>query len=142
YNGSTTINGGVLQVGADNELGSTASSTVTINAGALEATASFSSAHKYVLGNAASTILVDAGKTLTIPTVISGTGALNTTGPGTLALTANNTYAGGTIDAGGVIAVSNGASPLGSGTVTLAGGNLSLLGNQGPVPLALTGFNQ
>jgi autotransporter-associated beta strand protein len=95
-----------------------------------------------VLGSSASTIQVDAGKTLTIPTAITGTGALTKTGSGTLALTSNSSYSGGTTDSAGVITVSVAANPLGTGTVTLAGGNLSLLGNQGPVPVALTGFNQ
>src|SRR5262249_44159401 len=117
-------------------------STVTINGGTLEATATFSTTHRFVLGNAASTILVDAGQTLTVPTAITGAGGLNKTGAGTLALTASNTYSGGTTDAAGVLAVSNGVRPFGTGTVTLSGGNLSLLGNQGPVPLALTGFTQ
>ena len=116
----------------------TANSPVTINAGTLEALGTFSSTDNFVVGNAASNILVDPTHNLTIPTVITGTGNRNKTGSGTLILTAGNTYSGGTTDTAGTLNVS-GPTPLGTGTVTMAGGTLSLLGGCN-LPVAVTGF--
>src|SRR4029077_13803731 len=43
YTGTTTVNGGVLQVSANANLGGTPGSTVTLNGGTLESTGTFSS---------------------------------------------------------------------------------------------------
>ncbi|MGA2259547.1 MAG: autotransporter-associated beta strand repeat-containing protein, partial [Thermoguttaceae bacterium] len=61
----------------------------------------------------------------TFSNTISGNGSLVMQGPGALTMTATNTYTGGTIVGGGILAVANN-SALGSGAVTLAGGALSL----------------
>jgi len=54
---------------------------------------------------------------------IGGTGALVKSGAGTVALTATNTFAGGTTIDGGVLSV-DGADRLGSGAVAIGGGTL------------------
>jgi autotransporter-associated beta strand protein len=61
--------------------------------------------------------------TLTITSIIAdnGTSSLTTSGLGTIALNAANTYAGGTKIGGGVVTFNN-ASSFGTGTITSAGG--------------------
>ena len=75
-------------------------------------------------------VRVDTSFTATIGNVISGTGMLAKGGAGTLVLTGANTYSGGTLIAGGVLAISEDAN-LGdaSGGVTLDGGTLQLAGS-------------
>ncbi len=63
------------------------------------------------------------GNNVTLASTISGAGALTKQGLGTLTLTANNTYSGGTMVTGGLINFSA-ASNFGTGMVTLAGGGL------------------
>src|SRR5207249_11343835 len=58
---------------------------------------------------------------------IQGAGALIKTGPGTLVLNSDSTYAGGTTVSNGTLRVNNTsttATRLGTNTVTLAGGTL------------------
>jgi autotransporter-associated beta strand protein len=70
---------------------------------------------------AAATIAVASGVTANIDAVMSGTGAITVTGPGTLALNNNNTYSGGTTLTGGATLFINNTTALGSGTLTIMG---------------------
>ena len=63
------------------------------------------------------TFNADSGKTITIPSVISGVGALTKTGAGTLTLSGANTYTGGTTISAGTLELT-GAGTLGTGAVT------------------------
>ena len=63
---------------------------------------------------------VDEGKTITIPSVISGVGALTKTGAGTLTLSGANTYTGATTISAGTLELS-GNGTLGTGAVTDSG---------------------
>jgi fibronectin-binding autotransporter adhesin len=82
------------------------------------------------------------------PQIADGTGGVTSvtkTGAGTWTLAGANTYTGNTTVSGGVLAVNRvtgGATPLGTGTITLAGG--TTLSFRGPAanPLTVTGFNQ
>ncbi len=123
YYGPTIINGGTLQVSNSAGLGGTGS--VAISAGTLEASASTTSPSAYTLSDPASTIEVDPSQTLTLTGSIAGTGTLNVTGGGTLILPAADSYAGGTVAAQGIVQTSGPAS-LGTGTVAMTGGTLSL----------------
>ncbi len=156
YGGSTTIGGGVLQVAGDYSLGGAAGMPVSIGAATLEVlpSASYASIHSYVVTDLGSTIQLD-GPPPTVPpgppppqivaiaSPVSGSGALNKTGPGTLVLAGNNVHSGGTVDTAGVINVTN-ASGLGSGPITMAGGLLSInvaaLPKQTPLA-SLTGWS-
>ena len=108
-----TINAGTLAVNSATAMGAS-SGSITINAGTLEATATFTSNRSYVLGNAASTIMVDPSQTFTIGNVISGSGGLTKTGTGTLTLagTANNTYSGLTTVADGTLLLNMSAGEM------------------------------
>ncbi len=71
------------------------------------------------------TITLDGtGTATTITGVISDTGALVKNDAGTVALNAANTYSGGTTVNGGTLTTNNNAG-FGTGTVTMAGGNLT-----------------
>jgi len=63
----------------------------------------------------------------TFSTVISGAFGIVKNGPGTLILTATNTYTGGTIVNSGTLQIGNGTNITASvaGTITLSGGNLA-----------------
>ena len=68
-------------------------------------------------------IVANFTDTLVLAADISDVGTLSKAGPGTLVLTGNNSYSGGTTVTGGLINFSTAAN-LGSGTVTLNGGGL------------------
>jgi autotransporter-associated beta strand protein len=123
YTGGTVINAGTLQVNNAASLGGSAGS-VTLHSATLQATATFVGTRNVILGSVASTILVDATQTYTIDGQITGTGTLNKTGAGTLALGSNiNNFSGGTVISEGILAINEG-SFLGAGTVTFQGGTL------------------
>ena len=130
YTGTTTINGGTLQVSSDANLG-VSTGSVTLNGGTLEVTTSFTTNRTITVGANNGTIQVDAvgatPQTLTVATgIISSGGNLTKSGPGNLLLLGNGL--------------------AGNGTVTMAGGTLSLNGAGSTIanPLALqsAGFNQ
>ena len=103
YSGTTTISGGVLQVGNGGTTGSLGSGNVTNNA-----TLAVSRNNAYTLGN-----------------TISGTGSLVQAGTGTTTLSGNNSFSGGTFVNAGVLQA-NTEAQLGAsnGAITLNGGQL------------------
>ena len=127
--GSVLGGGGTVKIFTNTSLGSGA---VTVNNATLEAGATISdSSRNYTIGNANSAIKVDAGSVFTITngasTNLSGTGVLNTTGPGTLVLndSANaNSFNGGSVLGGGGKVKINTVTSLGSGAITI--GNATL----------------
>jgi len=67
---------------------------------------------------------------------LAGTGSVTKLGTGTLNLSGSDTYSGGTIISGGLVALGNGSSSnaqngLGTGTITLQGGTLRMNGYSG-----------
>ena len=68
--------------------------------------------------------VVNAGATLEIDTVISGSASLNKTGNGTLTLENPNTLSGGLTLTSGTLNLNN-ASALGTGTFTINGGTIN-----------------
>ena len=109
YAGGTSIDGGILSISQSTNLGANAGG-LTINAGTLEITSGFSTNRGFTLGAATSTFQIDPAQTLTITSVIGGTGVLNKTGTGTLTLSGVNTYTGGSILNGGTVIANNAAS--------------------------------
>ncbi|HLW92748.1 MAG TPA: autotransporter-associated beta strand repeat-containing protein, partial [Roseiarcus sp.] len=108
-----TINQGVLAVSSDGNRGAP-SGGITFAGGALEATASFSSARQISLGTGGGEFLVDAGATLTLSGVISSTGGspggLTKAGAGVLTLTGANSYTGGTTISAGTLQLGAGGT--------------------------------
>ena len=102
YTGATTISAGTLQIGNGGTTGSVTGD---------------------IVDNAA--LVFNRSNALTYGGVISGTGSLTKSGTGTLTLTADNTYAGGTTINAGTLAVSTDAK-LGAASVglTFGGGTL------------------
>jgi fibronectin-binding autotransporter adhesin len=135
YIGHTYVNGGILSISANNNIGLTSwPGIVYLKGGTLQATATFglyngtpgSNNRGVVLANAAG-IDVTGGNTLTVAGVVSGTGGLTKTGAGTLLLTGANTYAGGTTISNGTLLVDGSIT----GAVTVVSG--ATLGGTGTV---------
>ena len=116
YTGSTTINGGTLQIGAGGTTGSINSTdAVTDNA----------------------VLAFSCSGTLTFSVPISGSGTVTMLGPGTLALGGSNTYTGGTTLSAGQLNINN-AAALGTGALTISGGTI---GNTSGAAITLSNNN-
>ncbi|MFO1487836.1 MAG: autotransporter-associated beta strand repeat-containing protein [Verrucomicrobiota bacterium] len=155
YNFGTTITGGALSIGADNNLGATPTcyfaDSLTLNGGALQANATFTlSANRGIRlgpvnGSGSGTILVDDSQTLTFGGQLSdnwnGTGSFVKNGNGILVLSGSvNDYSGDTTVSGGILqlnhsrALPNGAGKgnlVNNGTVNINGVNVQLNGLSG-----------
>ena len=144
FDGAITVSGGTLTVGNANALGSAAGLT-TVNAGALLELGGFSVSENFKLNGGtlrnatgatatvSGTVTLDGGGTLsaegaavrlTISTAIEGTGGLTKAGTGTLVLTADGFYTGGTIISNGVLQV--GATGGAGTTGALPTGDIAL----------------
>jgi fibronectin-binding autotransporter adhesin len=101
YTGSTAINGGILSVGADNNLGT--GGGLAFGGGTLQYSNGFSSSRAVTLNAGGGTIDTN-GNSATLSGVVSGTGGLTKSGTGTLTLSGANTYSGGTtVNAGSLL---------------------------------------
>lgn len=97
--GGTTINEGILSIGTDANLGDPAG-PLTFDGGTLLTTGNVTSARAVVLNAGGGTIDTNSFNTI-LNGAITGVGGLTKEGPGTLSLTAVNTYTGDTIVNGG-----------------------------------------
>ncbi len=131
FSGGSTVTSGTLSVSADANLGGPASG-VALNNSMLLMTGSTN----FTLGSGraisltgSSSLDVVSGQSAAIAGVLSGGGTLIKTDSGTLTLTNSNSYSGGTLIDGGILAVA-GDSSLGasSGSVTINNGTLELGG--------------
>jgi fibronectin-binding autotransporter adhesin len=109
YTGGTAIDGGVLQISADNNLGA-AGTALSLDGGTLRTTADFTSARATTLEAGDGTFETTAGTTFTLAGMVDGEGALTKTGAGALVLTATNSYSGGTTIIAGTLQLGNGGT--------------------------------
>ncbi|MDX3884195.1 MAG: autotransporter-associated beta strand repeat-containing protein [Sphingomonas sp.] len=109
YTGGTAINGGVIEIASDRNLGA-AAGALSFNGGTLRTTADIVSNRATTLGLAGGTLETAAGTSLTFAGAIGGGGGLTKAGGGTLLLTADNGYAGGTTIAAGTLQLGNGGA--------------------------------
>lgn len=113
YGGGTTIAGGTLSVTSNANLGASAGG-LGFAGGTLQVTSSFSTARTANLAGAGA-VDVASGQIFTMSGTISGAGNLTKTGAGTLILTAENSYGGGTTISAGVLQIGKGGT---SGSIT------------------------
>ncbi len=129
YSQATTLDGGVLQFGADANLG--ASGQLVFNGGTLQAGNDLITNETATLASTAGTIDLN-GNAVTWNGVIGGPGSLNVissaAGSGLLTLSNTNTYAGATSIVNTAVGVF-GDSNLGTGGIVLNGGTLAALDN-------------
>ena len=104
YTGGTTVNGGTLQLGNGGGTGSITRDVALSNS---------------------SVLAFNRSDSLTYSGAVSGNGSLQQNGAGTLILTGNNDYSGGTSVTGGILQIGNGGN---SGSLT---GAVSLASNTG-----------
>ena len=124
YTGGTFLNGGVLSVSSDANLGNTAGA-LSFNGGTLRTTADLASARAISLGAGGGTFQTDAN--LALSSAITGTGNLTKTGAGTLTLSGANVFTGSTTIAAGTLALA-GTGSLADSSQVLANGTLDIGG--------------
>ncbi|WP_370539512.1 autotransporter outer membrane beta-barrel domain-containing protein [Achromobacter sp. UMC46] len=124
YSGGTTVQGGILSVASDANLGA-ASGALTLNGGRLQSTATFSTSRAIAAGAAGGSFDPIAGTILTLRGGVSGAGALTQAGAGTLVLAGNSLAYSGPVSVNAGTLVVNGAI---GGNVQVNGGTLGGLG--------------
>ncbi|WP_313899039.1 S8 family serine peptidase [Methylobacterium sp. J-072] len=127
YAGGTAINGGVLGVLADRNLGA-ASGGLAFGGGTLEVLADGFATARPVTLNSTGTLQVDTGTARFAGKITNGTraaGALIKTGLGTASLSAANTYTGSTLVAAGTLALTASGRLVSPITVGKAGSFLN-----------------
>ena len=156
YSGGTTISGGTLSVASDANLGA-ASSNLALDGGVLQVTGTTFNSTARTLAMSAQgggIDIADAGNRFTAAQALSGSGALNKLGAGTLVLTGANTYSGGTLITAGTLQgdasslqgnITNNAALVfdqtASGTFAGAISGSGSLAKSGTGTLTLTGTN-
>ena len=151
--GLITVNGGLLAVAADNNLGavpgSAVANAITLNGGLqsglrITASTNFNVNRGITLGANGGEIQIASGKFVTNNSVITGGGAFQMgqnsgTGLGTLQLTAVETYTGKTIIACGTLQLASGASIASSSGILMS--NAMTLDVSAQSAFALSGNN-
>ena len=125
FSGGVSVNGGVLSVSSDSNLGD-AANAVTLAGGALRiAGTTYTSTDRALsLTPGGGVDIDDATSVFTWNGAISGAGSLQKTGAGTLVLDRANAYSGGTVLSDGTLRV--GANDaIGNGGLAMSGGTLS-----------------
>ncbi|WP_206185545.1 autotransporter-associated beta strand repeat-containing protein, partial [Sphingosinicella sp. CPCC 101087] len=120
YGGGTRINGGVLQIERDENLG--LGGALALDGGMLRTTGSFATDRAIALGSGGGTFETAANSRLVANGQMTGGGALVKAGAGTLVLAEAASHSGGTTIAAGILQIGNGGT-TGSlvGDVTNAG---------------------
>ena len=127
YTGGTFLNGGVLSISSDANLGP-AGTTLAFNGGTLRGTSAFTTGRTMTLGVNGGTLQADAPMLVT--SAISGTGNLTKTGTSTLTLSAAQAYTGTTTISAGTLALTGNGS-LASSSRVIADGLFDISGVSG-----------
>jgi autotransporter-associated beta strand protein len=140
YTGGTALRGGIVQVGADQNLGGPGD--IVFDGGTLFFSGSFTSTRNMLLNSGGANLDTD-GSDATLTGLISGAGSLTKSGTGTVTLGTANNYTGDTYINNGILRIGH-ALALGTaaaGTTIAANGELELDGNGLIVnePLTLAG---
>lgn len=106
YSGGTTITSGTLQVAGDTNLGAPETG-ITFNGGTLKYGEAFDTARQVTLESGGGTFDTNEHN-VSLLTEVEGNGQLTKTGKGSLTLTLDNTYTGGTTIEQGVLQLGNG----------------------------------
>lgn len=106
YSGGTTITAGILQVAGDKNLGA-ADTRITFNGGTLKYGDAFNTTRQVKLESGGGTFDTN-GFNVSLLTDVDGSGQLTKTGQGSLILTRDTTYTGGTHIAQGTLQLGNG----------------------------------
>ncbi|MDX8455575.1 autotransporter domain-containing protein [Mesorhizobium sp. VK9D] len=112
YTGGTTLSGGVLSVSSDSSLGA-AAGALTFDGGTLQVTGTgFTSTTRTIDWgtNGGGFDIVDASNAFTLKQTLGAGGSLTKRGAGTLILTADNAYTGGTTISGGTLQLGDGGT--------------------------------
>lgn len=128
FTGTISNNQGTISVSANDNLGAAANVVVMSNEAILQSTADITMTRNFTLGGGGGGVFSqDAGTTLTLNGVISGAGALQKNGTGTLALGGANTFTGPLTINAGTLTANGGAAIADTVAVTVnAGGALNL----------------
>ncbi|WET39597.1 autotransporter outer membrane beta-barrel domain-containing protein [Citrobacter enshiensis] len=108
YSGGTTITAGTLQVAGDKNLGAPETG-ITFNGGTLKYGEAFNTARQVTLESGGGTFDTNSHN-VALLTEVEGNGHLTKTGKGTLTLTQDNTYTGGTTIAQGTLQLGTGGN--------------------------------
>lgn len=127
YTGTTTVNGGILQIGNGTAGSISASGTISVASGATVAFNQADGTSYAGVISTSGTVKGMASGTNTLSGQIKGTGSVVQAGPGTTILSGTNIYSGGTVVSSGTLLLGYG-SALGTGTTTVSGGALNLGG--------------
>ena len=133
------IKAGTLAVSYDGSLGDVGT-TVTLDGGTLEALATFSLEHPLVVTSNGGGLNVDSGRTLTVNNTLTGSGAIEQTGGGTVSLPNATSYAGTYTVTNGTLSI-NANAALGTGSLVLGNGASLAIGSGATgisTPVALT----
>jgi len=134
YNGGTNVNGGVIAISTDANLGA-APGPLSFAGGTLQTNAGLSSTRNVTLNPGGGTINTN-GFNSAFGGLFAGPGGLLKMGGGVLTLTGANTFAGGTTLLAGTLAVGS-AGALGAGDLTNQGGIIQAV--TGPFAIRVNG---
>ncbi|WP_374817918.1 autotransporter outer membrane beta-barrel domain-containing protein, partial [Brucella grignonensis] len=129
YSGGTILDSGTLSVSKDGNLGD-ASGVLSFNGGILQITGTaFQKTNRTInWGNEGGSFdIAAASNVFTVSQNLGASGALTKLGAGTLILSGNNSYTGGTTVSGGILQLGDGTTDgLITGDIVLGGGNLAV----------------
>jgi autotransporter-associated beta strand protein len=123
YTGGLTVNGGTLTYSSTATTAGLGGGDITLGGGTLNysSNGSVTINRTIALTDATSSTLNNAAGTVTVSSVISGSGNLTKSGAGTLVLSGVNTFSGGLTLNSGTVRIAN-DSAVGTGMLTLNGG--------------------